>query len=73
MCNNTLIQYVPNGWGHNAIRMRCGSTSIHGTTLYCDQCEDMFSRRGYSAHQCRHGKDMTREGSLCIACEFDDE
>lgn len=73
MCNNTLIQYVPKGWDYKGIKMRCGSTSIHGTALYCEQCEAKFAKRGYAAHQCRHGRDMTNEGAFCPACEFGED
>lgn len=72
-CQNEVIQTVPKGFSYKEIKMKCGNTSIHGTPLYCDECNARFKKRGYAAHQCRHGKDMTEEGSFCNACEFGDE
>jgi hypothetical protein len=73
ICDNEVVQYVPKGWDYKAVTLKCGNTSIHGTPLYCDECEAKFAKRGYAAHECRHGTDMSREGSFCSACEFDYE
>lgn len=70
MCSNTVSQYVTKGWGYKEVVMKCGSTSIHGTPLYCGECETKFANRGYAAHECRHGVGM---GRFCSACEFGDE
>jgi hypothetical protein len=73
ICDNRVIQYVPRGFSCVAITLKCGNTSIHGNPLYCDTCEAKFAQRGYAAHECQHGKDMSNEGAFCEACEFGDE
>jgi hypothetical protein len=73
ICDNKVSQYVPKGWDYVEVTLKCGNTSIHGTPLYCEQCEAKFAHRGYAAHECRHGRDMSHEGAFCGACEFGDE
>jgi hypothetical protein len=39
MCDNKVEQVVPKGpFDSKIIEMTCGSTSIWGTPLYCDEC-----------------------------------
>ena len=41
MCNNTVDQTVPCGpFGASCkiVTLRCGSTSIYGSPLYCEEC-----------------------------------
>jgi len=73
ICDNKVSQWVPKGWDYVEVVLKCGNTSIRGTPLYCEECESEFHKRGYAAHECRHGKDMSHEGSFCSACEFGDE
>ena len=73
MCDNKLLQTVPTKYSAKLVEMRCGSTSIYGSPLYCTECETKYEARGYYPHQCRHGKDMTREGSFCSLCEYTDD
>lgn len=41
MCNNKVLQTVPKGpYDAKVIELPCGSTSIYGTPLYCDECLD---------------------------------
>ena len=44
MCRNIVIQHVPKGHGYKAINMRCGDTSIHGASLFCDECKEAQSK-----------------------------
>lgn len=39
-CQNKVTQVVPRGHDYRTIEMPCGSTSIHGTALWCDECRD---------------------------------
>ena len=39
MCKNTVEQIVPTRYSTKTITMRCGSTSIYGTPLYCETCQ----------------------------------
>lgn len=73
MCENTVTQYVPSGYSHKAVEMRCGSTSIYGETLLCDSCEDKVSsgkmpQPGY----CKHGVAISEYDCDCIRCELGD-
>jgi len=38
MCKNMVIQTIPTRFSAKEIKMRCGSTSIYGTPLYCGDC-----------------------------------
>jgi len=38
MCKGTVEQIVPTRYSAKVITMRCGSTSIYGTPLYCEEC-----------------------------------
>lgn len=68
MCNNTVEQYVPRGYDYVAVTMKCGNTSIHGTTLYCDSCESINARQGHKKHECKHGIDLYPSDGRDIAC-----
>lgn len=39
MCKNTVEQVVPTRYSAKVITMPCGSTSIYGTPLYCEECQ----------------------------------
>lgn len=43
---------------------KCGSTSIHGTELRCEECS---KRRPW--YICKHGKDVSE--FMCGACEIE--
>jgi hypothetical protein len=70
MCDNLVGQTVPTRYSAKVVNVKCGSTSIYGAPIYCGECEAQHNKRGYAPHQCRHGMDMTREGSVCNRCEF---
>ena len=38
MCNNMVDQNVPTRYSVKIVTLRCGSTSIYGDTLLCDEC-----------------------------------
>jgi hypothetical protein len=37
-CKNRVMQSVPTKYSYKQIELACGSTSIYGTPLYCDEC-----------------------------------
>ena len=41
MCKNIVVQVVPTRYSAKEIKMRCGSTSIYGTPIYCEECEKL--------------------------------
>lgn len=49
-CQNKVNQVVPHGFAHKVIEMQCGSTSIHGTALWCDKCRDTERVRNIEAN-----------------------
>jgi len=78
MCNNKVIQYVPKGYGYKEVTMKCGSTSIHGTPLYCDECEKRYEKqypqgyRNVPGDICKHGHyvgDAYGPDYMCPICE----
>lgn len=82
MCNNTVTQYVPKGWGYKGVEMKCGNTGIHGNVLLCEQCENKQSRqypqgwRHSPGDTCRHGTyigDSCGPDILCLGCELDED
>jgi hypothetical protein len=73
MCDNKVLQTVPTRYSAKLVELKCGSTSIYGDRLYCGECEKKYETCGYHPYQCRHGKDMSREGSFCSRCEFGDD
>jgi hypothetical protein len=38
MCKNMVEQTVPTRWSAKTVTLRCGSTSIYGDTLLCEEC-----------------------------------
>lgn len=66
MCDNQVIQMVPTKYDYKEVSLRCGSTSIHGDTLRCDDCVAKNARPWYI---CRHGRDVSEYD--CGACEFE--
>ena len=38
MCNEMVEQIVPTRYSAKSVTLRCGSTSIYGDTLLCDEC-----------------------------------
>ena len=75
MCLNKVEQYVPRGYDYVAVTMKCGDTSIHGTPLYCEPCDEANDIRGHAAHQCKHGRDLYPEDGRdinCFQCEIGD-
>jgi hypothetical protein len=65
MCNNTVIQTVPSGYDYKFIEMKCGSTSIYGDELRCEECEN----GGPPWYICPHGRDVSEYD--CGLCELD--
>lgn len=45
MCKGTVIQVVPTRFSAKEITMRCGSTSIYGTPIYCEECEKIYEAK----------------------------
>ena len=45
MCQNTVSQTVPTRYSAKVVYLRCGSTGIDGSPLYCEACQ----RQGYVA------------------------
>lgn len=39
-CKNMVDQAVPKGYDYKIVTLRCGSTSIYGDTLLCDECRE---------------------------------
>lgn len=64
MCKNKVTQMVPTKYHYKQVEMTCGSTSIYGDTLLCDDCGD---RPPW--YICKHGNDASEYD--CGACEFD--
>ena len=74
-CENKVDQTVPSGWDYKTITMSCGSTGIHGQTLYCDQCHARFAKRGHDDQHCKHGTFLYPEDGrdvMCPGCEMGD-
>ena len=38
MCENSVTFYVPRGYSHRAVDVRCGRTDPWGGLAICDQC-----------------------------------
>ena len=60
-CRNTIEQTVPNGYDHKTIIQACGTTSIHGTAQYCDECESKHLKQGSKPNCCKHGYNIYDE------------
>lgn len=73
MCDNKVSQWVASGYSHKEVVMQCGSTSVYGETLLCDECEAEVeagkkARPGY----CKHGVAISEYDCDCIRCELGD-
>jgi hypothetical protein len=77
-CKNQVSQFVPRGYGYREVLLPCGSTSIHGTTLICDQCNTKLEKsypqgwRESPGDICPHGNYVGDAGGpdyLCGHCE----
>jgi len=65
-CENTVDQYIPNGFDYKVVTLPCGSTGIDGQELRCEKCSKV--RPWY---MCEHGVDHSGDGDcLCAACEL---
>jgi hypothetical protein len=78
MCENLASQFVPKGFTEKEIFLPCGSTSIHGTELLCDECEAKAEEeypqgwRESRGDTCKHGTYIGDAGGadyLCPYCE----
>jgi hypothetical protein len=82
-CENKVTQYVLRGFGYKAVEMRCGSTSVHGDVLLCDECAWKAKRqypqgwKNSPGDTCRHGTYLgcheDNDERLCGRCEAGDE
>jgi len=78
-CHNKVSQFIPRGFFYKEIFTPCGSTSIQGDTLLCEECEFKCLEQypqGWREHPgdlCRHGTYVgDRRGDyVCAACEAD--
>jgi len=64
MCTNKVEQHVRSGYDYKTILMTCGSTSVYGDELRCDECLNV--RPWYI---CKHGNNVSEYD--CGMCEFD--
>jgi hypothetical protein len=78
-CKNMVSQYVPRGFGYKEVKTRCGSTSIHGDELLCDECQEKAENkypqgwRETPGDTCEHGCFVGDAGGpdyMCPACEM---
>ena len=69
-CENKVSQtyYREGEFLPRTIEMRCGSTSIHGSTLVCDECQKKH-HSGWPDY-CKHGVRITEYDCDCPACEL---
>jgi len=71
-CENKVAQTVPSGWDYKTVLLRCGSTSVHGDPLECDECRAARKdkpRPGY----CKHGVFINTDRDIpCGRCEMGD-
>lgn len=51
MCENMVEQFVPSGYSYKTVLMKCGSTSIYGTPLYCEECEKTHEAKAPWEHE----------------------
>lgn len=72
-CENKVSQtyYRDGEFLPRTIELRCGSTSVHGTTLVCGSCESKH-HDGWPDY-CRHGVRYTEYDIDCIACELGED
>ena len=78
VCKNKVTQLVPRGYTYKAIKLRCGSTDIHGDTILCDDCHwknKLAYPQGWTrtpGDTCPHGTYIGDRGGpdyLCYMCE----
>jgi hypothetical protein len=74
-------QSVPHGYSYKIVKLRCGSTSIYGSTLLCEACERQMHKqypqgwRETPGDLCPHGNYVGDAGGpdyLCGRCEAGD-
>lgn len=72
-CENNVSQtyYRDGEFMPRTIELRCGSTSVHGTTLVCESCQSKH-HDGWP-DRCRHGVLITEYDCDCIACELGED
>ena len=72
-CENKVSQtyYRDGEFMPRTIELRCGSTSIHGSTLVCGTCQDKH-HDGWP-DRCRHGVLYTQYDVDCAACELGED
>lgn len=78
-CANQVSQWVPRGYGYKEIKLKCGSTSMHGDQLLCDDCRDSVEQqypqgwRHTPGDTCVHGTYLgcheDNDETLCPECE----
>ena len=77
-CKNKVSQFIPNNYGHNEVKLDCGSISIHGGTLICEDCEVKFMKQYPQGWKhvpgdiCKHGTyigDTYGADYICGYCE----
>jgi len=80
-CKNKVSQYVQRGFGYKEVKSPCGSTSINGDTLVCEECEKELAKefpqgwRFSPGDMCKHGTYVGDHGGvdyMCHACEEGD-
>lgn len=80
-CGNKMTQLVPTKWHYKEVPATCGQTSIHGTELLCDECQEELSKqypqgwRETPGDICRHGTYVGDAGGpdyICGKCEDED-
>lgn len=62
-CKNKVDQVVPSGYLSKVVQSPCGSTSIHGHELVCDECVKNCGRPWYICATC--GRDCSEYDCLC--------
>ena len=78
-CKNQVSQFVPKGFGYKEVTMTCGNTSIHGTTLLCEECEEKLriefpqGWRETPGDVCKHGTYVGDQGGIDYICGYCEE
>lgn len=73
-CKNKVMQTVPTRYSAKQVEMSCGSTSIYGETLLCEECEkEVVEGRRARPGYCIHGTRLTDYDCDCFLCEFGEE
>lgn len=81
-CKNLVSQWVPKGYDYKEIKLSCGSTDIHGGTLFCEECFERLAKQypqgwiSCPGDLCKHGNyvgDAYGPDYLCALCEDGEE